>query len=159
MKNLEKLICSLNKGEFLSVAVEHNTEKVNEDLYKKVNGMPNPMIGRVTRCVEYQGVRFCDYERMADVVAERADGKEPKKPWYEWVVFPFIADGKKNGKRYMVVKPTPNTTYKETFFVDGVEVEYAEIAQYFKAKTPYNRVITLQLDFIKRIKQGDILYK
>lgn len=160
-EKLESLVCSLAKGQFVNVVTTYPTDKMDSELYKKIGGMPNPMFGRITKRTEYQGVRVCDYESLADVVAERAEGKEAKEPWYKWISFPFIAEGKKNGNRYMVVKPTINTAYKVKYFVDGTEVEYAEIAQYFKAKSRSEespRMLTLQLDFIDSVKQGSIVY-
>lgn len=160
MKKLESLICTLAKGQFVSVETIYPSEKMDGELYKKVGGMPNPMFGRITKRTEYQGVRVCDYESLADVIAEREQGKAAREPWYNWISFPFIAEGKKNGNRYMVVKPTSNTAYKVTYFVDGIEVEYADIAQYFKAKSRGEepRMLTLQLDYITSIKQGTISY-
>lgn len=160
MKKLESLICSLVKGQFVNVVTTYPSEKMDGELYKKISGMPNPMFGRITKRTEYQGVRICDYESLADVIAEREQGKVAKEPWYNWVSFPFIAEGKKNGNRYMVVKPTSNTAYKVTYLVDGAEVQYSEIAHYFKAKSRSEepRMLTLQLDYISSIKQGTISY-
>lgn len=160
MKKLESLICSLVKGQFVNVVTTYPSEKMDGELYKKISGMPNPMFGRITKRTEYQGVRVCDYENLSDVIAEREQGKVAREPWYNWISFPFIAEGKKNGNRYMVVKPTSNTAYKVTYFVDGIEVEYTDIAQYFKAKSRSEepRMLTLQLDYISSIKQGSISY-
>lgn len=160
MEKLVKTICSLAKGQFVNVVTIYPSDKMDGELYKKINGMPNPLIGRITKRTEYIGVRICDYESLADVVAEREDGKEAKEPWYNWITFPFIAEGKKNGKRYMVVKPTRNTNYKVSYFVDGVETDYSNISQYFKAKSRSEevRMLTLQLDYISSVKQGVVSY-
>ena len=163
---LEKSILSCVKGEFLSVTTLVSADKVSEDLAKRGFPNGNPMVGRITKEVSYGSVRICDYEKLADVIAEREQGKEAKKPWYDWEEdkFPYIAKGRKSGLRYFVVKPTKKTTYNTKWFLDGVEVSLDTIKPYFKAST-FNRgedeprMFTLQLEFITYLKQKDIIFK
>ena len=157
---MEKTILKLQKGQLLSVVTMYPTSKVDGDLYKKVDGMPNPFFGRISKRTEFSNIRVCDYENLAQVQAERAEGKEPREPWYKWVNFPYIAEGKKNGNKYLVVKPMANLSCKVTYYLDGAEVDYRDIAHAFKAKSreEVSRVLTLQLDYITRIKQGEITY-
>ena len=156
---MEKTIVKLQKGEVFSVVVNYPTEKVDGDLYKKVDGAPNPLFGRVTRRTKYSNIRLCDYEQMSVVKAEREQGKEKRSPWYKWLNFPYIAEGKANGNKYMIVKPLPNLATKDTYYLDGVEVEFSEIERYFKAQSKYERVLAFQLDYIEMFKQGSISYE
>ena len=153
-------ILKLQKGQFVAVTTMYPTSKVDEDLYKKIGGMPNPFMGRITKRTEHSGIHVCEYENMAQVIAEREQGKEPKAPWYEWLEFPYIVRGKKNGNDYFIVKTTQNYHAKVTYYLDGVEVDYSEIAHAFKAKSrgELPRVLTFQLEYIERIKQKDITY-
>ncbi|MBR6517662.1 MAG: hypothetical protein IKT40_12595 [Bacilli bacterium] len=154
-------ILKLQRGQFISVVTNYPTTKVDDDLYKKIDKMPNPMFGRITKRTEFSGVRVCEYENMAQVIAEREQGKEAREPWYDWVNFPYIAVGKKNLNEYLVVKTTPTMQTKVTYFVDGIETDYSLIEKYFKAKSKGEmpRVLTLQLDYIESFKQGEIVYK
>ena len=162
---LEKSILKCVRGQMLSATTLVSADKVNEDLAKRGFPNGNPMFGRITKEVAYSGVRICDYEKLSDVVAEREQGIEAKKPWYDWEQdkFPYIARGRKNGKRYFVVKPTKNTAYDVKWFLDGVEVSLDTIKPYFKAsafaKNEEPRVLTLQLEFITYLKQKDIIFK
>lgn len=157
---MEKTILKLQKGQLVSVVTMCPTEKVDKELYKKLNGAPNPFMGRISKRTEFCNIRICDYENLSQVQEERAEGKEPREPWYKWINFPYIAEGKKNGNRYLVVKPMPNLSCKATYYLDGVEVNYRDISHAFKAKSreDVSRVLTLQLDYITRIKQGEITY-
>lgn len=162
---LEKSILMCQKGKFLSVTTLVSADKVSEGLAKQGFRNGNPMFGRITKEVVYNDVRICDYEKLADVIAEREQGKEAREPWYDWEEdkFPYIAKGKKNGLRYFVVKPTKNSTYKTTWFLDGVEVSLETIKPYFKPsyfkRDDEPRMFTLQLEFITHLKQKDIIFK
>ena len=158
---MKNSVLKLQRGQWLSVATMYPTEKMDSELLKKVGGQPNPFFGRITKRTEYSGLRVCEYENMAQVIAEREQGKEAREPWYEWINFPYIARGKKNGNEYLVVKTTPTFQAKVTYYLDGVEVEFSEIAHAFKAKSrgEVTRVLTLQLDYIEKFKQGGITYE
>lgn len=158
---MENIIKSIACGQFLSATVLYPTTKVDTDLYKKVDKQLNPMFGRITKRISYSGIRLCDYENMQDVIEERAEGKEPQKIWYKWLHFPYIAEGKKNGNRYMIVKTSPSLEIKVQYYLDGAEIDYKEIAHYFKSKgsTEQTRVIVMQLDYLQEFKQGSIHYK
>ena len=151
---MKKQILSLAKGQFISVETKVSAEKINESMYKKVEGRPNPYFGRITKEVKHSGIRVCDYENMAAVIAEREEGKEARAPWYEWEAFPYLAKGKKNGNEYFVVKTTENYRANVQYYLDGEEVEYSEIAHLFKASSKSEelpRVLTLDLRFIQAI--------
>lgn len=156
---MKKQILALPKGQFISVATIVSSAKVDEKMYKKIEGRPNSYFGRITKSVKHSGIRVCDYENMAAVIAEREGGKEAKAPWYEWLTFPYIAKGKKNGNEYFVVKTTENYKATTQYYVDGVAVEYAEIAHLFKASSKSEElpsVLTLQLDFIEKINNEEV---
>lgn len=163
---LENSILKCAKGQFLTVTALTAAEKIDENLAKRGFKGGNPMVGRITKQTTYKKVRICDYENLRDVIKEREIGKEARESWYDWEFnkFPYICKGKKNGKRYFVVKPLNGTTQYETkWFLDGVEVKLDEIKPYFKSsyfnKDEEPRMFTLQLEFITYIKQGNILYK
>lgn len=155
--NIKNIVC----GKFLSATVFYPSTKIDADLYKKVDKQPNPMVGRITKRISYSGIRLCDYENMQEVREEREEGKEARPAWYKWLHFPYIAEGKKNNKKYMIVKTTPNLDIKVEYYLDGVEVDYKDIAQYFKSKgsSDLTRVIALQLDFLEEFRQGSLHYK
>jgi hypothetical protein len=154
-------ILAIACGQFISATVFYPSTKVDSDLYKKVDKQPNPMFGRITKRITYSGVRLCDYENMEVVKEERAEGKEARPAWYKWVNFPYIAEGKKNGLEYMIVKTTPNLEIKVQYYLDGVEIDYKDIAQYFKSKGSgdLTRVIAMQLDYLEEFRQGSLHYK
>ena len=158
---MKNQILSIACGQFLSATVFYPTSKVDADLYKRVDKQPNPMFGRITKRISYSGIRLCDYENMQEVREEREMGKEAQKAWYRWINFPYIAEGKKNGNEYMIVKTTPNLDIKVQYYLDGVEIDYKDIAHYFKSKGSgdLTRVIALQLDFLEEFRQGDLHYK
>lgn len=158
---MENIIKSIACGQFLSATVLYPTSKVDADLYKKVDKQPNPMFGRITKRISYSGIRLCDYENMEVVKEERAEGKEARPAWYKWLHFPYIAEGKKNGNRYMIVKTSPSLEIKVQYYLDGVEIDYKDIAQYFKSKgsAEETRVIAMQLDYLQELKQGSLHYK
>lgn len=156
---MKKQILALPKGQMVSVETLVSSDKINEDMYKKVDGRPNPYFGRITKSVVHSSIRVCDYENMAAVIAEREQGKEAKKPWYDWTHFPYIGVGRKSGLEYFILKTSANYKAKTQYYLDGVAVEYAEIAHLFKAKSKSDempRVITLQLDFIKKINKEEV---
>jgi hypothetical protein len=158
---MENIIKSIACGQFLSATVLYPSTKVDADLYKKVDKQHNPMFGRITKRISYSGIRLCDYENMQEVIEEREEGKEARPAWYKWLHFPYIAEGKKNGNKYMIVKTTPNLDIKVQYYLDGVEIDYKDIAQYFKSKGSgdLTRVIAMQLDFLEEFRQGSLHYK
>ena len=156
MKTKEQIIKALKKGQFFSISTFTDCEEMNSRLKKR----DNPFLGRVSRETTYDGVRFADYENLAEVKAKRAKGIPPILPNYNWVDFPYIAVGKKNGKPYAIVKPTANARITSRYFVDGVEVSKELLLPYMlKRGTSMPLQFSLELSQIKYICQGNIIYK
>lgn len=155
MKTLEQIINKCAKGQFLTITTATTIAEMNEKQYKK-----SPYLNRVKRETTYSAVRFCDYENLATTIEKREQGIEAQKPtWWEWVEFPYIARHKTKGTLYVVVKPTteiPNSKY----FLDGVEVKKAEIADGLKKESAKDSTVyMLKLDSITYLQQGNILYQ
>lgn len=155
MKSLAQIITKCSKGQFLTITTATTAVEMDEKQYKK-----SPYLGRLTKETTYSAVRFCDYENLASTIEKREQGIEAQKPtWWEWVEFPYIAKHKSKGTLYVVVKPTTEIPSSK-FFLDGIEIKKAEIADGLKKESAKDSAVyMIKLDSVKYLSQGNILYQ
>lgn len=70
-----------------------------------------------------------DYDHMQAVQVKRTTGELPSQnaglQWGQWEMFPYIIEHK--GNKYLRCSPVPKTRIKTEYFLNGRNVEYAEI--------------------------------
>lgn len=104
----------------------------------KINKTNNPYYGRLTKVVSGQMCFNGNYENMVNnrIEKEGFEGVEfvgGSLPWGQWV------EGAENkviahkGEFYIRLYPTPNTTMKVTYYLDGVECTESDM----RAIAPY----------------------
>ena len=149
MKDL--IIKSIVKGRFISVERSISTKGVDEKLYLK-----SSLRGHITNTQVYSGIRVCNYEELAEVKAERAEGKERQRPtWWHWVVYPYIVEHNTKGTQYLMVKTCKKTRCKSEYFVDGMKTLKSSLGEHFKASSnkELGRCVFIPIDEIVAINK------
>ena len=150
MDKKEMIMGMIRLGRTISVIRCLPTDRVDEKLYKT-----SSLRGHISNTQTYSSIRVCDYEHLAIVQDERANGKEKQRPqWWHWQEgqYPYFAKHNSKGTEYLVVKTQKNTHIKSEYFVDGQKTLKRSIQEHFKATNPnIGRVIHIPLDEIVAI--------